>query len=230
MPGKCCFCSETTGSSGLASEPQEKKSVVIKPALQAPCLWCDTREKQLFCIGRYSYQHTALSLQLPKYWTSSDIISHSHKPDPWPTHLLPCFLVLPGSWGHGHSCPWKLGCKRFTVGSKRRWDPIVTKHRQLKMRCIPPVFLKSEFFSQKVKKIKHPWLISVLFPTATGNIYFKHSWGQWTWLWSPRTQNLKFRSKERPQKEAGREGLPQQGGGEVRCDTENLPVHKRMLF
>lgn len=175
MPGKCCFCSETTGSSGLAAEPQEKKSVVIKPALQAPCLWCDTREKQLFCIGRYSYQHTALSLQLPKYWTSSDIISHSHKPDPWPTHLLPCFLVLPGSWGHGHSCPWKLGCKRFTVGSKRRWDPIVTKHVQLKMRCIPPVFLKSEFFSQKVKKIKHPWLISVLVPTATGNIYFKHS-------------------------------------------------------
>lgn len=147
-----------------------------------------------------------------------------------PHTSFPCFPVLPGSWGHCHSCPWKLGCKRFTVGSKRRWDPIVTKHVQLKMRCIPPVFLKSEFFSQKVKKIKHPWLISVLVPTATGNIYFKHSWGQWTWLWSPRTQNPKFRNKERPQKEAGREGLPQQGGGEVRCDTENLPVHKRMLF
>lgn len=182
---------------------------MIKPALQAPCLWCDTRKKQLFCIGRYSYQHTALSLRLLKYWTSPDIISHSHKPDPWPPHLLPCFLVLPGSWGHCHSCPWKMGCKCFTVESKKTWYLIMPELMQLKMRCIPPVFLKSDFFSQKVKKSQHPWLVSVLILTANGNIYFKHSCGQWNWLWSLRTQNLKFRNEGMPQKEAGKEGLPQ---------------------
>lgn len=208
LPGKC-FCSKTTGSSGLASEPQKKNLLWL--SLHCRHHACGViQERSSFS----ALEDTATSIQPSVYgsWSTelhqiSSAIATSQIHGPHTSSLVSWYCQGPG--GHCHSCPWKMGCKCFTVESKKTWYLIMPELMQLKMRCIPPVFLKSNFFSQKVKKSQHPWLVSVLILTANGNIYFKHSCGQWNWLWSLRTQNLKFRNEGMPQKEAGKEGLPQ---------------------